>query len=83
MTDDKKADPTWLKRLDAVRQAAEAQQHYKRRQGTSGPASKGRSVTAWRCGCGWTGTAKDLKPTGSGVACPACGETGGLAAGPG
>ena len=73
MSNDNNADPAWLKRLDAVRQAAEAQQHYKRRQGASGAASKGRSVTSWRCDCGWTGGAKELKASESGVACPACG----------
>ncbi len=38
---------------------------------------------SWFCACGWTGQAADLKPTPggatSGLACPSCGATGGLA----
>ena len=45
-----------------------------------GPASEGRHLRAWRCNCGWTGGAKKLEATDAGVACPACGASGGLTA---
>jgi hypothetical protein len=77
---DHKPEPSRARRLTAGERAAMAADDKARDRERYGPASEGRSVTSWRCDCGWSGDAKALKATDMGVACPACGATGGLVA---
>jgi len=70
---DRNPDSSRFRRLTIGERAAMAADDRARDRERYGPASKGRSVTSWRCDCGWTGGARELKVTESGVACPACG----------
>jgi hypothetical protein len=83
MSDEKDRKPSSprFRRLTVDERAGMAAADKARDAERYGPASKGRRVTAWHCNYGWTGTTKDLKPAESGIACPSCGQTGGLAAG--
>ena len=70
-----------LQNLAAI--AARAPGGHKRYQdarygNSSGAASEGKRLTSWRCACGWTGAAKELKVTAGGLSCPSCGASGGL-----
>ncbi len=84
MSDDKpepKREPAWISNLARTGATAQAQQQRrKQRLGSSGPANEGRRLVLWGCNCGWQGSAGDLKPGAGGLACPACGATGGLQA---
>ena len=81
MSDDAKPrEPAWIARLPKMGAAAERRRSKIRR--TSGAASAGRSVTAWSCTCGWQGEARELhlERRTAALACPSCGEAGGLKA---
>lgn len=71
-------EPAGISKLARAGIAAEATGSRYRKGGTFGAASDGRSVPAWTCTCGWAGGMKELKPLPDGLACPACGEAGGL-----
>ncbi len=60
---------------------AGAHKHYKdARYGISpGAASAGKRLVSWRCGCGWSGAAKELKVQAGRLSCPACGSVESLA----
>jgi len=81
MTNDRVAgkakEPEWLSRLATMSAGAEATRaKAKRASGSSGAASIGKSLTAWRCSCGWSGDAKELKPNPQTFlpGCPQCGK---------
>ena len=84
MSDDKpepQREPAWIGNLERTGATAQAQeQRRKQRLGSSGPANEGRRLVLWGCSCGWQGSAGELKPGAGGLACPACGATGGLKA---
>jgi hypothetical protein len=86
MTDEperKGREPAWIGRLSRV--GTMAQRMRGRPPGSVGPASEGRLLTAWSCSCGWSGEARELglERRTAALACPSCGEAGGLNAGPG
>lgn len=67
-------EPAWLTRLAQAGSSATLQkQHREKRMGSSGAASEGKQLTAWTCGCGWSGSSRELKLAPSGICCPACG----------
>jgi hypothetical protein len=81
MSDDAKPrEPAWIGKLSRIGHVAQAMQG--RSRGTFGAASEGRSVTGWSCTCGWQGEARELhlERRTAALACPSCGEAGGLKA---
>jgi hypothetical protein len=81
MSDDAKLrEPAWIARLSKMGAAAESRRS--KLKGTFGAGNTGRSVTSWSCTCGWQGEARELRlqPRTAALACPSCGEAGGLKA---
>jgi len=87
MSDDKPArpaEPEWITKLAAAGvNAARDRQYRDRRLGTHGAANEGRRLLAWGCACGWRGSGGELQleRKTAALACPACGDAGGLKAG--
>jgi hypothetical protein len=76
----KPREPAWIARLSKMGAAAESRRS--KLKGTFGAGNTGRSVTSWSCTCGWQGEARELRlqPRTAALACPSCGEAGGLKA---